>query len=195
MKSLLFDLFILKAYFIQEYVENMNFQDMSEGCQEAVQALAKCNGRERVDHIVAIHINAFTGSLHIPHCCLPHCSYLCIDRYNTVINHHVISCPHFDHIIAYQCIHRYCSCFHKSFYLFLSWLHLNQCPYGTNDQNQLFDSVTFHNIDQMSTKSCSLGPFVCPDVQTPIEEPNDIFDQFKLDPSVFLCCHSQSRAS
>ena len=36
-------------------------QDMSDGCQEAVQALAKCNGRERVDHIVAIHINAFTG--------------------------------------------------------------------------------------------------------------------------------------
>ena len=64
MKSLLFDLFILKAYFIQEYVENMNFQDMSEGCQEAVQALAKCNGRERVDHIVAIHINAFTGIVH-----------------------------------------------------------------------------------------------------------------------------------
>ena len=177
MKSLLFDLFILKAYVISKYVENMNFQDMSEGCQEAVQALAKCNGRERVDHIVAIHINAFTGSLHIPNCCLPHCSYLCID------------------IIAYQCIHRYCSCFPKSFYLFLSWLHLNQCPYGTNDQNQLFDSVTFHNIDQMSTKSCSLGPFVCPDVQTPIEEPNDIFHQFKLDPSVFLCCHSQSRAS
>ena len=36
---------------------------MSEGCQEAVQELAKCNGRERVDHIVAIHINAFTGDL------------------------------------------------------------------------------------------------------------------------------------
>ena len=68
MKSLLFDLFILRAYVISEYFENMNFQDMSEGCQEAVQALAKCNGRERVDHIVAIHINAFTGSLHIPHC-------------------------------------------------------------------------------------------------------------------------------
>ena len=39
-----------------------NIQDMSEGCQEAVQALAKCHGRERVDHIVAIHVNAFTGS-------------------------------------------------------------------------------------------------------------------------------------
>ena len=38
---------------------------MSEGCQEAVQALAKCHGRERVDHIVAIHVNAFTGSAHI----------------------------------------------------------------------------------------------------------------------------------
>ena len=38
---------------------------MSDGCQEAVQALAKCNGRERVDHIVAIHINAFTGNFHI----------------------------------------------------------------------------------------------------------------------------------
>ena len=37
---------------------------MSEGCQEAVQELAKCNGRERVDHIVAIHINAFTGDRH-----------------------------------------------------------------------------------------------------------------------------------
>ena len=42
-----------------------NIQDMSEGCQEAVQALAKCHGRERVDHIVAIHVNAFTGSAHI----------------------------------------------------------------------------------------------------------------------------------
>ena len=41
---------------------NTNIQDMSEGCQEAVQALAKCHGRERVDHIVAIHVNAFTGS-------------------------------------------------------------------------------------------------------------------------------------
>ena len=39
---------------------------MSEGCQEAVQELAKCNGRERVDHIVAIHINAFTGERHQP---------------------------------------------------------------------------------------------------------------------------------
>ena len=100
-------------------------------------------------------------------------------KVHTVINHHVISCPHIDHIIIYQCIHRYCSCHHNFFYLFLSWLHLNQCHDGSNDQTQLFDSVTFHNIDQMSTKSCSLGPFVCPDVQTPIEEPGDIFYQFK----------------
>lgn len=42
-------------------------KDMSEGCQEAVQALAKCNGRERVDHIVAIHINAFTEVLSSVH--------------------------------------------------------------------------------------------------------------------------------
>ena len=52
----------------QEIIGNISFrkvtnifQDMSSGCQEAVAALAKCNGRERVDHIVAIHINAFTG--------------------------------------------------------------------------------------------------------------------------------------
>jgi len=42
-------------------------KDMSEGCQEAVQELAKCNGRERVDHIVAIHINAFTEVLSSVH--------------------------------------------------------------------------------------------------------------------------------
>merc|ERR1712088_730434 len=42
-------------------------KDMSEGCQEAVQALAKCHGRERVDHIVAIHINAFTEVLSSVH--------------------------------------------------------------------------------------------------------------------------------
>jgi len=42
-------------------------KDMSDGCQEAVQALAKCNGRERVDHIVAIHINAFTEVLSSVH--------------------------------------------------------------------------------------------------------------------------------
>merc|ERR1719458_1059441 len=44
-----------------------NIQDMSEGCQEAVQALAKCHGRERVDHIVAIHVNAFTEVLSSVH--------------------------------------------------------------------------------------------------------------------------------
>jgi len=42
-------------------------KDMSEGCQEAVQALAKCHGRERVDHIVAIHVNAFTEVLSSVH--------------------------------------------------------------------------------------------------------------------------------
>jgi len=42
-------------------------KDMSSGCQEAVVALAKCNGRERVDHIVAIHINAFTEVLSSVH--------------------------------------------------------------------------------------------------------------------------------
>ena len=47
-----------------ENIMQISLQDMSEGCQEAVQALAKCNGRERVDHIVAIHINAFTGNNH-----------------------------------------------------------------------------------------------------------------------------------
>lgn len=42
-------------------------KDMSEGCQEAVQAFAKCNGREQVDHLVAIHINAFTEILSAYH--------------------------------------------------------------------------------------------------------------------------------
>lgn len=38
-------------------------QDMSSGCQGAVAEFALCNGRERVDHLVAIHINAFTEVL------------------------------------------------------------------------------------------------------------------------------------
>ena len=84
---------------------------MSEGCQEAVQALAECNGRERVDHIVAIHINAFT-----------------------------------DMFIGQNIIIILC--------------------------------ISFGFI--------SINVIMCQLVK---------MEYFKLDPSVFLCCHSQSRAS
>lgn len=51
---------------VQDAICN-GLKDMSEGCQEAVQAFAKCNGREQVDHLVAIHINAFTEILSAYH--------------------------------------------------------------------------------------------------------------------------------
>lgn len=42
-------------------------EEMSSGCKSAVDEFAECNGREQVDHLVAIHISAFTEVLSAYH--------------------------------------------------------------------------------------------------------------------------------